>query len=248
MDNNKTNKPANEAAFFDEDTNSGFKFKDVVFLVLRNLHWFLICALIGGLYAYYKVRNEDRIYASSATVMIKNGASAGSESMRGSSAINAIMGQGVVVSSVNNEMMVLKSQTNMENMVRQLNLNTSYRYKTKVAKRNKDLYKSSPVEVNFPDMDEQTTASFTVRPYDSQHVILEDIGSNVPSMKVRLNDTVRIPSGKVVVSPTWIYGDYMNVPIIISRRTVSSVASSYRSRIRVARDNERNTILRLSVL
>ncbi len=78
MDNDKNNKPANEAAFFDEDTNSGFKFKDVVYLILRNLHWFLICALIGGLYAYYKVRNEDRIYASSATVMIKNGSSAGS--------------------------------------------------------------------------------------------------------------------------------------------------------------------------
>ena len=50
---NKNKKPANEAAFFDEDTNSGFKFKDLVYLILRNLHWFLICALIGGLYAYY---------------------------------------------------------------------------------------------------------------------------------------------------------------------------------------------------
>ena len=73
MDNKNTNKntSSNDNAFFDEDTNSGFKFKDVVFLVLRNLHWFLICALIGGLYAYYKVRNEDRIYSSSASVMIK---------------------------------------------------------------------------------------------------------------------------------------------------------------------------------
>ena len=59
--------------------------------------------------------------------------------------------------------------------------------------------------------------------------------------------TVRIPSGKVVVAPTWIYGDYMDVPIIITRRSVSSMAAIYRSRIYVARDNERNTILRLSV-
>ena len=184
MDNDKNNKPANEAAFFDEDANSGFKFKDVIFLILRNLHWFILCAAIGGLYAYYKVRNEERVYASSATVMVKHGASAGSESMRGSSAINEIMGQGLVVSSVNNEMMVLKSQTNMENMVRKLNLNTMYSYKTKVAKRNKNLYKESPVEVTFPGMDEQTSATFTIRPVDDKYVMIEDLGGNTSAIKV----------------------------------------------------------------
>ena len=32
----------------------------------------------------------------------------------------------------------------MENVVRELNLNTMYYYATKITKRNKDLYKSSP--------------------------------------------------------------------------------------------------------
>ena len=172
MDTNKTNTPSNETAFFDEDTNSGFKFKDVVFLVLRNLHWFVLCAAIGGLYAYYQVRNEERIYASSATIMIKTAASGGSETTRGSSAISAIAGHGVAISSVQNEMMVLKSLTNMENMVRKLNLNTMYSYKTKIAKRNKDLYKSSPIEVVFPGTEEEAGVSFTVRPIDNNHVII----------------------------------------------------------------------------
>ena len=245
--NTNTNTSSNDNAFFDEDTNSGFKFKDVIFLVLRNLHWFVLCAAIGGLYSYYKVRNEERIYASSATVMIKNGASGGSESMRGSATINSILGQGVVVSSVNNEMMVLKSQTNMENMVRKLNLNTMYSYKTKVAKRNKNLYKESPVEVTFPGMDEQTSASFTIRPVDDKYVMIEDLGGNASAIKVKLNDTVSIPQGRIVVTPTWIYKDYRNVPIIVTHKTVSSVAASYRSRISVRRDNDRNTILRLSL-
>ena len=247
MDTNKTNTPSNETAFFDEDTNSGFKFKDVVFLVLRNLHWFILCAAIGGLYAYYKVRNEERIYASSASIMIKTTSSAGSENLRGSTAVNAILGQGLLVSTVSNEIMVLKSQTNMENMVRKLNLNTMYSYKTKVAKRNKNLYKESPVEVDFPGMDEQTGATFTVRPLDDSYVMIEDLGGNTAAIKVRLNDTVNIPQGRIVVKPTWIYKDYKNVPIIVSHRPLSSVAASYRSRIGVRRDSEKNTILRLSL-
>ena len=247
MDNNKVNNTSNDVSFLDDDANSGFKFKDVLFLVLRNLHWFILCAAICGLYSYYKVRNQERIYASSASIMIKTAMSGGSDTYRGSMALNTITGQGVAISSVQNEMMVLKSQTNMENMVRQLNLNTMYSYKTKVAKRNKDLYKTSPVEVNFPDMEEQASVSFTVRPVDNNYVMLEDIGGNVPSMKVKLNDTVMIPQGRVVITPTWIYKDYINTPITVSRRPLSAVAASYRSRIGVTRDNDRNSILRLSL-
>ena len=157
--NANTNKNINDVnTFFDEDTNSGFKFKDVVYLILRNLHWFIIFALIGGVIAYYKVQKQERIYSSSASMLIKTSASGGSESFRGSAPINTITGAGLVISTVNNEMMVLRSRRNMENMVRALNLNTDYAYKTKIAKRNMNLYKSSPVEVKFLDLDEQSYA------------------------------------------------------------------------------------------
>ena len=151
-------------AFIDEDANSGFKFKDLVFLVLRYLHWFVLCAAIGGVIAYYNVKGKERIYASSASMMIKTSTSGGSESFRSSSTVNTLMGQNLILSTINNEIMVLKSQSNMESMVRKLNLCTNYSYRTKLAKRNKDLYKASPIEVTFPDGDEQAWISFSVEP------------------------------------------------------------------------------------
>ena len=36
--NKINNKPDDLNSFFDDSANSGFKFKDLVFLVLRNLH------------------------------------------------------------------------------------------------------------------------------------------------------------------------------------------------------------------
>ena len=148
--NLKNKKPDDINSFFDDNANSGFKFKDVVFLVMRNLPWFLICSLIGGVIAFYKVRGQERVYSSSSSLLIKTQASAGSESFRGSTALNAIQGVGPIVSTINNEMMIMKSQSNMERMVRQLNLNTMYSYSTKMVRRNQVLYKDSPVEVVFP--------------------------------------------------------------------------------------------------
>ena len=239
----KSKRPEDINSFFDESATSGFKFKDMIFLVLRNLHWFVICALIGGVIAYYKVRKEDRIYESYASLLIKTSVNSGSESFRGSTALNAITG-GPIISTVNNEIMILKSQSNMEAMVRELNLNVSYSYKTKVSRRNKDLYKEAPVEVDFPEMDEQSNATFSVKPLDKEHVLLDDFGGDIPAMEVRLEDTVIAPFGKIVIRPTWRYNDFYGVPITVSHRSVSSVASSYRGRVGVRRDNEKNAILR----
>ena len=214
MENNKTNVNVNDSsAFFDEDTNSGFKFKDLVFLILRNLHWFVICSAIGGVIAYYNVRSQPRIYSSRSSLLIKTAPGGGAESFRGSAPMSLLSGSGLVVSTVNNEMMMLKSRSNMENMVRRLNLNLDYSYKSKMSKRVTNLYKESPIEVSFPDLDEQSGTSINVRLLDKRHVLVEGFGGGVPSMKVELNDTVVTPVGRMVITPTWRYDDYMNESI-----------------------------------
>ena len=143
--------------------------------------------------------------------------------------------------------MVLRSQKNMENMVRQLNLCTMYSYKTKMSRRNTDLYKDSPVAVTFPEMDENGAASFSLKPLNKDYVLLDDFGGSIPSMKVKLNDTIISPVGKLVIAPTWKYDDFINTEIMVRHYPLMSVAASYRSRIDVSRDSERNALLRLSL-
>ena len=152
MENNK--QINNDDTSFLNENAGGIQFKDILFLVLHNLHWFILCALIGAGLAYYKVKGEEKVYSSTATIMLKTGASGGSESLRSSALMNEFTGGGVAISSVNNEIIIIKSQTLMENVVRRLNLNTKYSYTTRLAKRNKALYKDSTVEVSFPDANE----------------------------------------------------------------------------------------------
>ena len=173
MENNiNTNPNNNEDLSFLEGNQSGIQFKDILFLVIRNLHWFALCALIGAGIAYYRVKGEERLYTSSASIMLKSGTSGGSETLRTSALMNEFASHGVANSSIFNEMMILRSQRLMEIVVRKLNLNTMYSYTTRLAKRNKALYKDSPIEVSFPDGNEQMSASFVVTPQNDSTVTL----------------------------------------------------------------------------
>ena len=80
MNNTNNNTNTNEDLSFLEDGNSGgMQFKDILVLIFRNLPWFLLCALIGGSIAYYKVKSQDKIYSSSTSILLKTGSSGGSE-------------------------------------------------------------------------------------------------------------------------------------------------------------------------
>ena len=51
-------------SFLDEKQSVSFHIKDLVFLLLRNIHWLLICALIGGVIANFVARRQDKVYHS----------------------------------------------------------------------------------------------------------------------------------------------------------------------------------------
>ena len=243
----ETNKPNNteDLAFLEEEANSGLQFKDILFLVLRNIHWFILFAAIGGGLAYYKVKGEERVYASSTTIMLKSGNNAGTESLRSSALLNEFTSRGATVSTIQNEIMIIKSQTLMENVVRKLHLNTKYSYTTRLAKRNKTLYNDRPVEVLFPDANEQLNVSFVVTPKDATHAELSFFQGreDSPSMTINIGEMTNTPVGKVIINYTWYYNDFFNgIGIQVRQQPVAQVATQYRNAVSVVRDDEKNSI------
>ena len=84
MNTNTNNNAKEDMSFLEEESAGGMQFKDILFLFLRNIHWFILCALIGGGLAYYKVKGQEKIYSSSTSILLKSGNSGGSESFRSS--------------------------------------------------------------------------------------------------------------------------------------------------------------------
>ena len=66
MENNNTNtnninQTQTSLSFLDDKQSISFHIKDIVFLLLRNIHWLLIFAALGGLIAFciVKFRKKD---------------------------------------------------------------------------------------------------------------------------------------------------------------------------------------------
>jgi capsular exopolysaccharide family len=238
-----------DLSFLDSNASNPVQFKDILLLLLRNIHWIILCGIIGAVVSFYFVRSKERIYGSTATIMLKSFSSNGSESSRESALISEFSGMSIAISSINNEIMIMSSQSVISEMVRNLELNMQYSYKTKVAKRTKDLFGDSPIKVVFPDVSEENAISLEVIPVNDNMVSLTGFGnSDISSINVKLGDTVYSPFGRVSVQKTWYYNEsFYNVPISVHHLSVSNVAEIYRKKIIISRDDTKNTVIRLSL-
>ena len=237
----------NDEMSFLEDDGNGLQLKDILYLILHNLHWFILCGLIGAGYAYWKVNGEERVYSSSASIMIKTGATSGSESMRSSSVMNQMLGNSGFVSTINNEIIILKSVTLMDSVVRNLGLNVGYSSKSKIAKRNKTLYEDSPISVTFENLDENGYYSFWVTPLDSDRFVFSEMRDDAPEKEVKLGEKIITPIGEMTIDEKWNYNNMIGVPVAVDVVPVSSVTASLRGRLSVERNDDKNSIVNLYI-
>ena len=103
----------NDTSFLEEKSGPKLHIKDILFIVLRNLHWLILCGALGALIAGYYVRHQNRVYESNARLLIK-GSSTGSgnsdNTLREASIKNMFATRSLYNSSINNEMMILTSK------------------------------------------------------------------------------------------------------------------------------------------
>ena len=58
----------NDLAFLEENTKS-YNFKDILFLILRNLHWLLFFSLLGAFLALFYVRRQQPVFLREAAII-----------------------------------------------------------------------------------------------------------------------------------------------------------------------------------
>ena len=236
--------------FFEEESRRKARLKDILWLILHNLHWLILCALAGAFIATYYARKQERIYQSKATIILKNATvQNGQRSVYGESAMmsgySGAMGR-FVSSTIKNEIFVMKSNTTMLEVVKRLGLNQYYYAETQIVRRRKDLYKTSPVEVTMLDAADNTSTDFTIVPENDSTAVLS-IADFAP-VTAHFGDTVSTPLGRIVVNSTWfLTPHYVGVPIYFSRRSAMSVAERYRAMLNVSYDDETASVVYLSI-
>jgi len=248
MDSTPTN--SNNLDFLNEKAlNAPGRIKDMAMFALHNLHWLILCAIIGGGIAYYLARTQPESFSSSSKILLRmsgtnrNGANQEAAIMNG---VAQSYFYAPFTTTINNEIMIITSKNNVEATVRNLALNVDYTTDTKYMGRTRNLYGETPVLVQFMDVADEDYVTMNLTLGNQNSCVLGFPGFNI--IRSKIDSVVNTPVGRVCVHATKVYGEpFFGMAIRVTHSPLSSTTEHYRSAISVNRDDNANTILNLSL-
>ena len=216
---------------------------------LYGWYWFIlsvaVCLVLGVLY----ILRTPKSYETSAEVQVKT--STKSSSFTNDVADFNSMGIFGVQSSATTEVRAFQSPDVVNEAVRRLALNMNY--STKGPFHRNVLYGvNRPVEAEFPDVPENTSAAFTLSEKDGG-ISLEKFrlkGKKIESEAVagQYGDTLSTPLGRVIIEKTASYSaEAMEKPILVSKGSVQAVAEGYQRRLNVSLYEKNTDVISLSI-
>jgi hypothetical protein len=137
----------------------------------------------------------------------------------------------ITMNAINDEIIVLRSETPMLEVAKRLDLGTSYSYQTKLVKRIRDLYGESPINVQMLDLNENDNAMAIIT-IDRDSSFVLQVGEFEP-VKGHLGDTLSTSLGRISVKPTWALRElFYGNPITVKHQSINSVAEKYRFKVK----------------
>ena len=223
--------------------------QDLLRLCLANWKWFALslAACLCAAAAY--LLTTPPVYTRSASILVKVDA-------KGQSATDAagVLGNIDIFqtnTNVNNELISMQSPAVMLDVVKRLDLDVDYTTDGNFYRR--VLYGSDlPVKVSFLDLQDNETASMTMRPEDGGKWKLSGFTRNgeeadaPESVTVTAGIPARTPAGRVLVEPADGRSAATGLPIYVSRSTIAGTTASYASRLTAALNSEEATVIDLS--
>ena len=130
--------------------------KRIVFLILSNWIWFLICLALSMGIAFLYIKKTPPVYSRTVSILIKPGNNgAGDDVLRE-------LGVSQTPANITNEILTLNSSQTATEIVRRLNLDVNYLRDAPFYKRT--VYGVAlPLYVRFPDLNDNEFASLRVR-------------------------------------------------------------------------------------
>ena len=233
------NKPAGNDDFL--------RIQDLFILCLAKWYWFVISlAILLGAATIYLLKTPP-VYTRSASLLIKEAGKSGS----GNEAAGVLGDIDIFRTStnINNEMLSIQSPAVMYEVVRRLHLDVNYttdgRFYDPV------IYGSdNPYEVSFFDLGDAESASFTLRPDKDGQVKLTDFTRNGEEADgnavTALNDTVQTPVGRLLVNARP-GSTAAQQTVFVSRISMQDATAGYSSRLSVALNDEKSTVVNLTL-
>lgn len=226
---------------------------DLSRMLLRHWLWYVIALGIMLIFGVYYLLSTPKQYERSASVLIKDPTDQSSKSISNAMAqFSDFSGMG---SSVDNEILIFKSNTLLTEVVNRLNLHMSYR--TRQGLRKVDLYGVNPFEVKMLDVPENQAVELDAVLHDDNKtidvtgVLTWTAGNKVKlaGWTTQLGDTIATELGNVVIVPTNFKGndDFKYNTISVRKNGVKNTVLGYAKGLQIALADKKATIINFSL-
>lgn len=178
---------------------------ELVRMIFRFWYWFVLIPVVALVIAWVKLKSTEPVYTRTASVLIKDKSSGGR--VGGESQVFQEVNLLGGTASVENEMLMFKTERLNREVVRRLGLEVAYR--EELGLRQTDLYGRTPITVEFTES-KIPVGTFTVELLEAGKVRLSHFTAGEAVVETRLNKAVKTPMGMVMVKPTLLYGNGWN--------------------------------------
>lgn len=216
---------------------------DLVKYLLSNWYWFVLSLAVFVSVASYVYSTTQKMYSCKASVIFKD-----TQTFAEEARLDRLTGYYYSNKNVTNDILLLRSNKLMQDVVRNLGAEVSYVVMDGL--REQELYSQAPFRVVFDSLEVGRNFSLTVTPLEKDRVELSDFSIPDEDKVVTLGDTVKVGDCIFVVTPTLYWGDsWIGRQVSVHRRPLVEVAGELTSRLNVniAGEEDVSSILTMSL-
>lgn len=203
-----------------------FSLTDFIHLIINNWYWFVISSVICLAVATFYIKKTPKTYSRTATILVKDSRKGGNSDLIAFSDVAGVNTR----KSVDNELVILKSNKLRHDVARRLRLDIGY--SDKVGLRPRNLYRISPVAMSIVNDNETDSFAFTLTiGADSTISLTNFVGMGVnetaatSTVKAHLGDTINSPIGRIIINPTLYYSKNDKGRVInVSKTSIAAAA------------------------
>jgi len=212
-----------------QQADDSLSMMDMLMICLRHWPWFILSIFVclGGATLY--LLSTPKVYTRTTSILVKSSGDKSND-------IKLIEDLGVnnISSNISDEIAAIHSPAVVFDLVKRLHLDFSYFQPGFF--RNDPLYAETlPVEVELPDLDDNTTTGFLLTLNGDSTATITDINFQGETYEeifsIRINKEYQLPFGKIIVKPTLYYNEGTQGDIIVQRMGYYAAASHYGSLI-----------------
>lgn len=206
--------------------DDSLNYLDMVMLCLRHWPWFVLSLFLCLGAATIYLLSTQKTYTRTMSVLVKSEDTYKTDEMK----VFEGLGIGNLTTDISDEVVAIHSPAVIYDMVKRLHLDINY-YRHSFF-RDEPLYAETlPVEVEFHELDDNTTAGFTLALREDGTALLSDVtlrGEPVEKdCRVIIGKKCKSPFGAITVKPTLYYKKGMQTEILVERIGYLAAAQRY---------------------